>query len=723
MGDLTCRGLCVTEMPGVMADFGSYFGYFRCDNGEQIWELTDSKYICHSEPLKICVTGSLEDDGGLFVIRDLASGAERQTIRWKNASEDAKYSTIECGALSDDGHYAAFILSWMKNAVLLIADLHTGEICFETDVTRGEGMSLFYSGYQLAFTEQNHLAMAFDSDELDADISLYDSENGWFLRYATTLDTESSTYLAGTTVYWEGGLDLLTCGDGYLILADYRDVYYLDEATGEVTANVQLPAGISSVAPTGDGSVGVILQNGLITCCYPNGQTGAEQRSLFYECGYDLSVSALNAESFRKGTFAVVPKEYPSHIAILREAENPRMEKVISMEDFPFFSDCLVSPSGKLVAMVKSEYNGMEKYAAGLLYDRETGEKRLFRLENISPYSFTDTNNTVLTDDGLLLSNGTVYDIEKETLCWLSDTGEKPKGFDIYQQGTADGGATVYTVQKLEAEDGSMSAGKFCIWKNSEKFAVMECPELEAKVDKYQCLQVTGDSILFQCKQINMETWEYSYSYLVYSISAGEFTMLSIPENMDLGGYGTCFAMAGEKALLAVLDGDSICFYNMKTGEMRDSMAHGWYEASFCKLQFAMQDTLLFGFTNDSRIFVYDVQSGQLLGQVNLDSSTYSFSKSVDYSFYEIKDQNRILLVLQSANQNLGIMLRRSDWTVVGLHDGIVDYRAETGELLVYPYLRGVYRCKLLNGDEIIALGREYLTAGSAQGERKAEND
>lgn len=739
----------------VSTAFGSE--YFEPESGNTVWS-SDRFSTNAVQPQKdLCVGNDNDGDNHLVYVADIKKA---EVLYSASFARGSSYESIQAAALSPSGNYAAFLLadyyeepsSKPRGARLLVWDCRTGDIHILKD---NLPYAWDYTYYKLCFGNDDTLAAACSCAALEPEdlenwegpsVMMFDGKKDWKLRFHSKVSFGSSSHRAYTSLFELddfGNVDYLDVSDSEVTVAGRKRVICLNSETGKQLWQSDLSGRTLTAAHTDKGSLFLTLSDGILEPCI-KGNLGSESSSVtYFETGYDLVTAAVAGDMRDSLTIAVVSSENPSRVSVISSYEDPSLETLPGAEDVEFAEDLITSPSGNLIALIGSE-KGDKGTKAILIDPSGKTEAKSYDL-TYSRYNDRFWTNDYredkrfLTDDGVLILNGTVFDLEKGTVTELIQNDET-------LQSRIDNSSSC-----KDPSDGCVLTGA-ADW-DPEKNAHALHLYKDGVLSETAVIPYTGskpeDLLMCYCESVspqgnallNLTTYSSSgFRYdgrMIYDSAQDQWH-----EAAFLGTDDTVPALGNVKPWVAVPDSDNKLriydFSKLEEFSAEDAAAaagdaeDGMYEEnaedgqntgdtdaaapepvltadlavpgkSVSKMVFFRDDTLLAVFCFSGDLLVYDTKDGKLISDVTGSSEKYLFSGGDRYEILEPEGTDRTLFFFKSANYEdpVCIAADRKSFQISGLYKEVSAFLPDQGKICTNPYYGTVRTCKLLSVEEI----------------------
>lgn len=640
------------------------------------------------------------------------------------------------GAFSRDGRYFACAFSrahgeegksWLD---CFVVDLQEGSVVsrYTQEVLTGR---FYVSGMQ--FRDDGILIALEVGETAVAGVMMkLDWQNGQLLWQTTApAELQSSSFTSDLTshiLFWE------SCA----FLGRFEKIYCINLQNGEILHSAQVPGNITSLYTAGDSYFGYSLDDGSNAIGWLNLDTGFTLTTdgifyitasvgkhnlvcpwgggivqLYNDGGY-MEISISNVD--RPGYLALVPKENPNRLIIKRP---------VTVEKTTVPSPITVPLDYSNLRCSSAEYTLLRDNTVvlGQFYCRDANWTNHYFHVVLDPVTH-ELKRVIETEDTyykqyFFLADGSGWlTLDREGTLLLVRDGEEtvlaervdphhPEDMHIIVRGMvstdsiylADG--TVLTVHS--------DTNNLTILKDGVETAVADLPEshrysgeLETGVQRY--VQAGRNGYV-----VTHLTW------LLQSVSAADVAFYDVetgtwvqPELTAPLTNTDSYAFAEKNPLFAAVDGEHMVrVLNLQTGKEVAAFPLQLPCSSVMHMDFLLDDSCLMVKTREAKVLVYDISTGEILLQDQLDT-TFKGTLSAR------EDTNaQRLYILDGANA-LCVDLR--SWTVLARAENAVCYIPRTNELYFTDSSYGsteprFFYFQVPDTDDLVRMGQQMLEA------------
>lgn len=353
---------------------------------------------------------------------------------------------------------------------------------------------------------------------------------------------------------------------------------------------------------------------------------------------------------------------------------------------------------------------GTESHRLGV-YDRQTLEHRfdiplsgllkqdqIFPLPHGAGYLLDDGNGNISRFD----PNGTETVLSERETVILSQSENVTLQADVFESATVclEEHHTLLTVR--------CGNGALQFWKNGDMGETVPLPEgmiwgLHNGVQFNRILELGENGIVVLSVFENEEDLKSDW-FAVYDTHNDCWTFL---EDSGSGDFDRICAVGQKKPVFAVADPDgSVWVYTDLDGEIRKTAISLQLPlTSVEQMSFAASDRVLMVKTSGKQLLFYDISTGEILLQHQLDTSNLTL-----VSAFEDVSNNRLYVADLSGNlaSENGLCIDTTTWTVLAAIKGMLCFDEESGTL--YRYDNGnLIAAKIPGTDDLIRIARDLL--------------
>ena len=711
-------------------------GYFIYDDDKNRIAILESYY-------------SGEEDASLIelVILSAETGEEEQRIPLEKR-EDMLYQTIhdsdqprlsDGGVFSADGRY--FACAFYRN--------HDNEekshlICFVADLQEGK----LVRKYERDIDDRSFdlSAMRFYEDGLVMALEPYD---GTVASMLLKLDWEKGRWLWEMNTPTELDEGLVTSGrTGYVMLLQdialvgkSDKIYAIDMKTGKILHTATFPGRLSAMYPAGDSYFAFALKDGTYAIGWYSVKNGftlttesffeiwasvGEHKLLqifgggivqYYTDGNYVELSVSNVD--RPGYAVVVPEGSPNQIVIKRPVvlektvQTTPLTVPVDMEDVRCYDSACVRSKDNQLILGQFSYSD-ENYHKHYLYfgiDSMTHEVKQ-KLEMNDGYSL-DQIHILADGSGFIIKNSdgvvTLTRDGKQTVLTERVDPNRSEQEQYVVRGMVQTDSTYLTDGTvLTAHSDSKN---ITIWKDGMEVGTVPLPEdhqhlgeWEANLQRYLRAGRNGYLMThFTWLMEPISTTDVAF----YNTANGTWFRpeLTVPlTNSD------SYAFAEKKPLFAAVDGEhQVRVWDLQAG--REIAAFPLQLPYNCviHMDFLLDDGYLMVKTKDAKVLVYEIATGQILLQDQLETTSSGYlTAQTDPS------SQRLYIIDSSLAGTNTLCIDMRSWTVLARASKILCYVPQTDELYYADNTYGnpesrIFYFQVPTTEELVELGQQFL--------------
>lgn len=693
--------LCfLDEYDAVFVNGLSTCSLLNISTGDVLWERDNISFGTISIDQTMWLTYQCSDAPGMLRVMDLKDGSLIQAV---SVPDYFSYSSV-AEVFSDDGSFAAIIVENGSEASIYIFDLRENVV---VEIYTG----LFYSAgthYRLAFTQDNDLIVSYDAMSDGAEVLFLEHRNEWICKYITPIVTEEDAQRVNGVFSIFGSIDLFECNNKYIAVGSKHYLYMIDIKSGEIIWEHTLVGSLVEGCMYDSGALALVLSNGIITLCTPEGVISYSQGIYFFECGYDLARAAIQGKVYKSTTFAVVSNGHRNRIAMVQFLENKELTQVIGANQISRNYDYYSSPSGQVMALLTYDYE--VRALVGLLLDVTTDnsiESFMIPIDTIGTY---DQRNVILTDDKKVIANGVVFDLTSSKVYGLTKTGDLPALYLDYYCTTIDKKehkVLSAVFDKDYNEHDSKYYYTLHIWEDDVLLRSVDYPLTSSSYNiDCKCLAIGANGYVLA--EIG-DPFGGPNQLVTYSLAQDQWKKLS-----EIYNTGGAYCLANCEPYLAIQDRDGIIqVINLESGKLQTALFCGEAHDSVSKVMFASDDSILIVFTSAGVMNIFDVSTAELLHTSSYGNLNLRFHENARYDVFIVENQNRMLIIYDDSyyTESACICIETENWDRVGQYSGVVHFLEASQTMVVKPYVDGLYYSPFLTLDDIIAKGL-YIVSG-----------
>ncbi len=735
--------LPIRQQNSIVAFFAGTLASVDMESGQILWSrrmnLEDDhlflspdgeSLMCLARELDIA-TGKVSYELNLLSCK---TGAEIRRIPLPNELCSGGYlADTGSGAFSEDGKFfAGSALETSEKYILhyYLADLTDGTV----KILHSEELSEFWydeTVESLAFSGNDLLVVRKNpAGSLGACLEIIDTAAGMVsLRCVPEGEPQNGDYAASDSI---GAIHTAT--KTYL----YRGklLYCMDRSTGETVWSYRFGEKLLDLRIVQDSFFAYTLENGSHALAwrtdlglYNSGLYGAAadlgngQMAKLWQDGFlrakvnGYQIEDITVAGAEDRGFAAVLTEDGQQILIKRSKLLPDLtgqRKVAAAQNKESLYDPVAALRGD--ALVVGAFNaydygaGSESHRLGV-YDRQTLQHRfdiplagLLKQDQIFPLPH---GAGYLLDDG----NGNISRFDPdgvETILSTRETVTLSQSENVALQADVFESATVRLEERGTLLTVRCGNGELHFWKNGEEAGTVELPEriiwaLHNGVQFNRILEL-GENGLVVLSVFENEEDLYSDWLAVYDVHKDCWTFL---EDSSSGDFERICAMGQKEPVFAVADMiGTVWVYADLNGEIqKNSFSLQLPLSSVEQMSFAASDRVLMVKTSGKQLLFYDIATGEILLQHQLDTSNLT-----QVSVFEDAANRRLYVADLSGNltKDNGLCIDTSTWTVLSPIRGMLCFDEESSTL--YRYDDGNLMAAHIPGtEELIRMARDLL--------------
>ena len=659
----------------------------RCENGESLWEQPEMRLL------------TVAPDGNRFLA---VSDRDELLILSTGTGERLSARVFETGVpdimscdISPDG-----------KSVALLSYRYVGTEDAELQIWEPESDTLrtldsfpdpntLMEAYELRFTPEGDLLLGYERLEEEAFAARYDRGADWTRRYRTELTRETDlTYNRASS--YAAGIKLLDCGGGKLAFLCRMNLFLLDAESGELSEHVLLPDFPLAARMYENGSMSLVLKNGVITACTVDGVLSYQFNLFYFQCEYELQGAVIRGEKHRDSCFALVPALHRNRVVLVKEVHNDALETLVP--ETKLLNSCRLYSSRSGRIQVALRFNSDSKVLEGCWLDLN-GEDQIHELSiPLDRYLYFRQDQVSVTEDRKLIIEGRVFDLEKGSVSELNE----PSGNWVSGE-TGEGRVLSALFDSGTAHDGDWT---LLLYEDGRYLRETVYPEQPEKSGSRGCYVRGVGGSGFVLADVSG----------VYPPAEGELASYSVEEDRwyrleGVGRLNYAYALGDKEAWFATPDGEgAVVLRDLRSGETVLPIPCATPAKAIVKLSFLSQDRLLLAFTSGGGLEIYDTATGELLHRSDYGELGMSFNDSSRYLCREIPGERLLIMVdNQYFTEALAIVIDESCWERVGAYPGPAGWLPWSGEVLVKHNLGDLYRTKLLDTRGLTDLAERIL--------------
>ena len=670
---------------------GGVFAYgtmYSAADGEELWSTEEGVCYQFSPDQTLIVYVKTDMGESVLSVADTSGGTLLCAVPLEGLS-----GFFRAAAVTDDGRFAAVL---DDEGTLAVSDLKAGTL---TVVDRGLNRDLF-TDRRMMFLDDGDLLTAFAGDERSgAGVAVYDMERDWERRFDARLEIDLSAIYRSGGFNMASTVDVLDVSRDRIAFGSEKNLYLLDRETGEIAADVFLPDYICSGAMYDNDSLGLVLENGLITMCTSSGILSYTAEMYYFDSRCALYRAAQAGDRYGTSVFAIVTLDNSSRIAVIRWVENEDLTPATSDEPGIKEARLCVSPSGSRAAAYRFDTDKNVLYGELLDISGE-GPSVPFEVA-MDEFFCPDSGDVFFTEDGKILARGRVFDLMKGRQYGLTETGEMPDKYltSCKNMVRPEEGAVYTAVLTV--------SGVLSLWRDAEPIRTVSLPGEDVPL---ACRAFGANGYLIVSGKTGAGLPEDSgMNCMAYDIADDRW--ISLPE-MDASVETVCAVGDTEPLMAAPAREGGVQLIDLKTGEVRLNIPVELL--SLRKLLFAMEDRVLLAFSYTGALQIYDTQTGERLADEYFGSKNLHFHDTARYSAQQISAGDRLLIICEDERytEASDVCMDIQSWECAGFYSGIIHYCQETERAVVKPSLEGFYFSPFFSLNEIMARGRDVLDRG-----------
>lgn len=683
--------ICFPEGPeAVLAADLKSVSLISCPDGAELWRREGARLRAVSADGKTVLISDEED--ALLLLLDLETGRTLHQIRREDGLPDLQYA-----ALDRSGSLAAVLCEGYgygeeAGARLFLWETE-GDRILELDALKSA--SMLSDVYALTFSDSGDLLLGYDYLGGEAYVKHYDRSSGWEESYRTALVRETDPSF-GKGLFYTASIELFAARSGHIAFGSRQNLFILEESSGQVLAHVQLPDALCAGRMYRNGSMSLLLANGVVTACTGEGLLSYQYDMYGLACDFPLSLGEISGQKHREAVFALVPYKHKNRVTLVRELDNPRLRPIFEADSVIRGSRLFASPSGQVLVCLYRDYD--EKVYRGVWLDRRTGEgARPFRIPAVEGLYY-DNNEVFVTDQGQIIIQGALFDLNSQESRILKENeqDERMKARSCWD------GENGRLVTAAFGGSGGGEAQALKLWIDGDFYRRVQAPAPAAS-SGYRSRSVLGLSPDFVLAGLD----DGERSYAAYCISEDcwyPLPLTEIPEARALAETGPWLALAEE---------GQIRLTDLRGSGTERTLSCGVPLQVIKRLQFAQGDSLLFVLGETGEMEILDVETGQILHHSDYGERNLGFAAGDRLSVFALPGDRLMLIADGIYTEAVCILVETDTWESVGFYSGPTWYFPESNELVVKPYLEGVSLTELLDTRGLMALGEQILGGGT----------
>ncbi|MGN0978518.1 MAG: PQQ-binding-like beta-propeller repeat protein [Faecousia sp.] len=693
---------------------GSQLSCLSLSTGELRWEhwldIVTSGYLCcdNRQGRIACLdTQQIPSNGSdllSLVLLSADTGAVEQTIPLGTLDLSSAYSFTSLfhlrlpgdGVFSEDGRYFAGVFLEQTGEGFIVLN------CFLADLDQGTG-SIFlrqelegdnvmmYTPVRMALQGDDLYLVLYVPDTKVAAMAMrIDWKQGTVLwQMCTPPELQNQIFFTWEpNTFAEFGTKILTVARG-------NGIYSIDMETGQILASAFPPGNITAFQSVDTGYFGITLSSGsyLLGWLNDNGFHLSSDLQVDVDIGtHDVSQifrdGILHKRKYADTGFVLTlaPGDSAGSLAVLDPKNTNRLlikeplllERPVSRESIALPAQCESCSDLRPVfcseeRLVLGPFHASGEYDRGTYVVIHTGThtvEKVIPAETIGGYK--DAYNWILPDlSGYVRQDayGSVIRVQNGKQIVLAREGE-------FRTGTVSS-AGVYL------PDGSVLTAwadeeRLILWENGQETLTAPLPEaLRISPDDIwaeRLLKAGANGYVLAGRSIRDEAIDAG-SLAVYDISHDSWSSLAGDiafTNHDAIGFGE-----KEPLLALVAETDTICVWNLESGEPVCRISLDLPQDAVTFLGFLLDDTHLMLKTEDTVLVVYDLSTGECKYQAQ-----YGQTYGGILTAYEDRKNQRLYIIDSYRNtQSNGVCLDLRSWTELGGSGDMVCFDESRGEI------------------------------------------
>ena len=624
--------------------------------------------------------------------------------------------SVESAAVSDDGKYAA-ILNYdyqTRTADLLVFDLESGEV---TTAAEDLFCRTIAAMYELRFTNDQKLAaVCSGNDSVMAEseygapfVMLFDGQNGWHQSFVRTLDFGSAQRRNKGLIDTSDYPDYVGFSKTGIYIAAKTRLVMVDRTSGEIQWQKDLPGYVISGTAYENGSVGLVLNNGVLTLCTEGGALGYDVMTASYECDYDLYNAAGVGINYAHSKFAVISDDYHNRVSLIGYQSDPNLEELAFAEQIPNDMRLYYSPSVNMAAGVRS--NTDENVYELMLWDTAEDHPLFMKTDKLT-YSLSNQEHIFVTDDGKIIAGGMVFDLKMQTVTGMTISGEPPKRLSDASCRTPEKSVITYTADR-SAADGNYS---YMVYENGVQTGSGILPlQTKNRFGYYDCgfkaAGASGYAILSA-----REEYEGAAVYKAYSRQDDAWLETSYldPDASEAIAVGERHPWAA-----VMRTDDTLIIYDIPSGEAVKTVDCKFPGLDVTKLIFTSEDRWLLVFTKSGDIGIYSTEDGTELHKSTYSDINFRFYADARYEVIHLPEKKRMLIVADNTyyREPGAIMFDTGSMERAGFYYGVSGYLPQKEKIITTTYNSPVCFAPLYTTEDIQRMAEQKL--GNEVSEKK----
>ncbi len=684
---------------------------YAVGDGSVRWEL-DAAVYAYSEGSAYGFAVNAADSGYQARIRkiDLRTGQVLGEIQ----NPEDRYPDSSAYAISPDGQYGAILYKGKEDmGRVVIYDFEKADVCHASSIF----FKWLYVSFRMQFSEKNELILVCsgDTERLEGKegwngpyVALLDPSGQWEERFHTIVDFGGGVKSRNGVVDDSYYPEYLQCGTDVIAVSARNRLVMLEKETGEIRWAKDLTGYIVAADLYENGSMGLVLSDGVITLC--EGTTGTlsvDYMMGYFTCDFSFSDAVVTGSRYRLIRAAFLSQKDRTRVSMAGFCEGE------DLEEFPYAamiaSDAKVytSPSGTLAAAVarKTDTRGYWLY----LMD-PSGEKEPLTFDLGTSMSSLQERQIFVTDSGKVILGDHVVEPAAGKETWMT-VGEEE---NISRVSLLQSCREVRTGAVLSAWLQEVD-GKNCmlyIWKDGEKAANIAVPVTNEKewysLSDCVCRAVGGNGYAVTAVKVqNRDPWQYAICSLEDG-TARQTDCLN-PEEEEV------LAIADLHPWMAVQEKDgALRLVDLTSGKDLRTFESTLPGRGVTRLLFANQDEWLLAFTDAGMLGIFSTRDGKQLQRLSFAQNNIRFRPDARYETFLLPEQNRLLIVDSDEyfTEAICLSLDTRSMEKNGVYLGLSNYLPSLGRAVIVHQGDELCLAPVLSLEEIQAKGEKFLEEG-----------
>lgn len=663
---------------------------YSVNTGEKVWQTDDVGYIEISPDTEKAIICREFPDYYELQLVDLKTGVITSGL----SSFEKEYLLCKTAAtFSCDGQF--FSDCWSKNShsnSIIVHVCNISESTMDTvtvDIADNGGYSPL--DYDLTFDSDLNLLIAYTNSVLSEQgyLCKLNKNELWQECFTVSYPVDIQTqYVSGKAYISSVKVE---CTNGGIIIESGKRINCLNHKSGEIEWEKELSSVIIESKNYGNGSIGLVKLDG-IDILIDSGVLGSEASYMSYISSFPIENATVQGDRYSTSVFAVVSEKDKGQLSIIKILHN---EKLVSVDDdesgIVDNGEVYFSPSGELAAVVLYDY-----YTPTLLgYLVDLKDNCVINSCTISnfPETFSYNQNEVfLTEEGALIVNGTVIDLENESVYQLCQGEGSGDIIDILSKAAE----KCFTYENAFDQSVYTTCCKvidkkvyLSIWRNTTYQKDAICPESVLSgffPDRITLLSGGNNGLILIQLQSYVKDNISEDRTLLYSITNDNWYVLDTCLNEN---SAFCFENNGDR--FALQDGEGVVEIIDATKNAKLCRSESQFP-QIRKMFFTQDDAKVLLLSCNGQVYVIDSISGQTVSTIVVQNADI-FDPDAKYRVLRNQEEGKTLIFYENSmyTESCCISLLEDTWNCTGVFYGLINYNDDSKQFYVKPYNDGLY--------------------------------